>query len=208
MLKLLGKSSSINVRKVLWTCAELDLPYTLEEFGSGTANATDTPEFLRLNPNAMVPVLIDGDTVLWESNTICRYLVNRYRPGSLLPQEASARAQVEKWMDWQATELNSSWRYAFMATVRNSPEHRDPVALARSVEQWNRMMGIVEGQLLKTGAYIAGAQFSLADIVIGLSVNRWQCTPIAHSVLPAVAAYQNLLAERVAYGLFCANGMA
>ncbi|MEG1116955.1 MAG: glutathione S-transferase N-terminal domain-containing protein, partial [Janthinobacterium sp.] len=73
MLKILGKAASINVRKVLWTCEELDLPYEREDWGSGF-RSTDDPAFLALNPNAMVPVLVDGDLVLWESNTICRYL--------------------------------------------------------------------------------------------------------------------------------------
>ncbi|WP_415870849.1 hypothetical protein [Aeromonas caviae] len=55
MLRILGKASSINVRKVLWTCAELTLPFELEEWGSGF-KSTDTPAFLALNPNAMVPM--------------------------------------------------------------------------------------------------------------------------------------------------------
>ena len=66
MLEILGKASSINVRKVLWTCAELDLPYRREDWGSGFRD-THAAEFLALNPNAMVPVLRDGELVLWES---------------------------------------------------------------------------------------------------------------------------------------------
>ena len=76
MLKLLGKASSINVRKVLWTSHELALPPTREDWGSGF-RSTQIPEFLALNPNGLEPVLIDGDRVLWESNTICRYLAGR-----------------------------------------------------------------------------------------------------------------------------------
>lgn len=208
MIKILGKASSINVRKVLWTCAELQLDFEQIDYGSGCSNSVSTPEFLQMNPNGMVPVLIDGDVVLWESNTICRYLVNRDRPGTLLPEAAAARAQVEKWMDWQATELNNAWRYAFMATVRHSLEHLDLMAIERSITQWNRMMGIVDQQLQKTGAWMAGEAFSLADIVIGLSLNRWKMSPIDRPHLPCVEAYEKRLLEREAYRLYGANGVA
>lgn len=206
MLRILGKASSINVRKVLWTCAELDLPFEREDWGSGF-RPTDTSEFRALNPNAMVPVLADGDEVLWESNTICRYLAARYGAGRLLPVGAVPRARVEQWMDWQATELNNAWRYAFMALVRGSPAHQDDAQVGVSVMQWNRHMGILERQLERTGAFVAGADFSLADIVLGLSINRWLMTPIEHPVLPAVDAYVARLRQRPAYLAFAGNGI-
>jgi glutathione S-transferase len=207
MLRILGKSTSINVRKVLWTCAELDLPFTQENWGSGY-QSTDTPEFLALNPNGMVPVLVDadGETVLWESNTICRYLAGRYGDGRLLPVEPAARAKVEQWMDWQATELNNAWRYAFMSLVRNSPAHTDPVQVAAGVAAWNRHMGILERQLESTSAYVAGDAFSLADVVLGLSLNRWRSTPFEHPELPAVTAWEARLLERPGYLAHGANG--
>lgn len=206
MLRILGKASSINVRKVLWTCVELDLPFEREDWGSGF-QPTDSPQFLALNPNAMVPVLVDGDNVLWESNTICRYLATRYGAGRLLPADAWHRAQVEQWMDWQATELNNAWRYAFMALVRGSPSHNDAVQAAASVTQWNRHMGILDRQLDRTGAFVAGAEFSLADIVLGLSVNRWLMTPIERPLLSAVNSYIARLGERPAYLEFGGNGV-
>lgn len=206
MLRVLGKASSINVRKVLWTCAELDLPFEREDWGSGF-RPTDDPEFLALNPNAMVPVLVDGENVLWESNTICRYLSTRYGAGRLLPVDAVHRARIEQWMDWQVTELNNAWRYAFMALVRDSPAYRDTIQLAASVTQWNRHMGILERQLERTGAFVAGADFSLADIVLGLSANRWLMTPIERPVLPAVNSYVARLRERPGYLEFAGNGV-
>ena len=124
MLKILGRSDSINVRKVLWTCAEIGLPFELEPWGAGV-RATQDPAFLALNPNALVPVLRDGDVVLWESNTICRYLAATHGREDLLPQQPAARAAVEQWMDWQAGELNNAWRYAFMSLVRKSAAHTD-----------------------------------------------------------------------------------
>ncbi len=204
MLKILGKSSSINVRKVLWTCAELGLAYELEEWGDGF-RGTGTPQFLALNPNAMVPVMVDDALVLWESNTICRYLCAQYGP-ALLPAAPRQRALVEQWMDWQATELNNAWRYAFMALVRRSPAHADPQQVAASAAQWNRLLGILDARLQATGAFVAGDAFTVADIVLGLSINRWKMTPIAHPDYPALAAYQARLGARPGFAAFCANG--
>jgi glutathione S-transferase len=206
MLQILGKPTSINVRKVLWTCAEIGVPFELEPWGAGV-RATSDARFLALNPNAMVPVLIDGDVTLWESNTICRYLAGKHGRSDLLPVEVSARARVEQWMDWQATELNNAWRYAFMALVRASPAHRDPAAVDASVANWHHHMQILNGQLAKTSAYVAGDTFTLADIVLGLSANRWLLTPMERPAFAAIAAYVERLQEREGCRLHCSNGI-
>ena len=206
MLRLLGRASSINVRKVLWLCAELGLPLEHEPWGSGF-KSTHTPEFLAMNPNAMVPVIIDDGFVLWESNTICRYLAGRHGRSDLLPTAPDARARVEQWMDWQATELNNAWRYAFMAIVRNSPEHCDPGAIAASIANWHRHMQLLDGQLAKTGAYAAGPAFTLADIVLGVSAMRWLMTPMQRPDLPALQAYIDRLSERPPFLQHGRNGV-
>ena len=198
MLKIIGKATSINVRKVLWTCAELGLPFEREEWNDA-AHAS-------LNPNRMVPVLVDGDLALWESNTICRYLCTRYDGEALLPREAGARAQVERWMDWQATELNTAWRYGFMALVRRSPAHTDAAQIDASSASWNRHMGILDAQLGQTGAWAAGPDFTLADIVLGLSANRWLMMPMARPDYPHVAAWLGKLDERAGWRLYGCNG--
>ncbi|MHB2241989.1 glutathione S-transferase family protein [Pseudomonas fluorescens] len=205
MLRILGKASSINVRKVLWTCAELQLPFDREDWGSGF-QATHTPEFLALNPCAMVPVIQDGDFTLWESNTIIRYLVANYPGADLYPTEPRARARVDQWIDWQASELNRSWSYAFTSLVRRSPDYQDSAALARGIEQWSKNMDILNRQLEKTGAYVSGERFSLADIPIGLSVNRWFETPLGHPDYPAVRTYYERLSQREGFRLHGRNG--
>lgn len=203
MLKILGKRSSINVRKVIWTCAELDLPFEQEDWGSGFRDV-NTEAFKALNPNAMVPVLIDGDFVLWESNSILRYLANQYGDGKLYPQDARARARVDQWLDWQASDLNRAWSHAFMALVRKSPDHQDPAQIQASLNAWTRFMSILDGRLGETGAYAAGPDFSLADIALGLSVHRWFGTPFDHPRLEAVQAYYQKLASRPAFAAHCA----
>jgi glutathione S-transferase len=208
MLRILGKASSINVRKVLWTCAELGIPFEREVWGAGFPS-TQTASFLALNPNAMVPVIVDGDVVLWESNTICRYLAARAPAGeALLPADPLARARVEQWMDWQATELNNAWRYAFMALVRESRAHADPIQVERSRVEWNRHMGLLEQRLAASGAFVTGARFSLADIVLGLSLNRWLMTPIERPDYPALRAYAERLRRRPGCAAYCMNGVA
>ena len=204
MLKILGKTSSINVRKVLWTCDELGLPYAREDWGLGF-QATAQASFTALNPNALVPVLVEGDFVLWESNAICRYLAARYDGDAMLPGDAQRRAIVEQWMDWQATEFNNAWRYAFMALVRKSPAHQDGAQIATSVATWNRHAGILDQHLAHGGAYIAGDTFTLADIAIGLSLARWQAAPVERPIFPAVDAYLARLAQRPGYQAWAAN---
>jgi glutathione S-transferase len=206
MLKILGKSASINVRKVLWLCAEMRLTYEQEQWGAGF-RSPEVAEFKRLNPNAMVPVICDDDFVLWESNSICRYLASHQGRTDLLPLEARARARIEQWMDWQIAELNTSWRYAFMALVRHSPAHDDATAIAQSIQSWNRHMRILEEQLSATNAYVAGSTFTLADIGIGLSTHRWLMAPIERPSMPAVAAYYELLSERPAFLAHGRNGV-
>ena len=204
-LRILGKPISINVRKVLWLCDELALPCELEPWGAGYRDP-DTPEFRALNPNAMVPVIVDGDAVLWESNTICRYLAGKHGRDDLLPTDPLARARVEQWMDWQGGDLNNAWRYAFMSLVRHSPAHQDIQAAEASAASWNRHMGILEGQLEKAGDFVTGPTFTLADVGLGLSVNRWYMTPIERPELPRVRAYYDRLADRDGFRRHGRNG--
>lgn len=134
-LRVLGRLSSINVRKVMWTAAVLGLPVQREDWGAGHRSTLE-PDFLSLNPNALVPVLVDDQTVLWESNTICRYLAARQADTRLLPTAPCDRARVEQWMDWQATELNDAWRPAFLALHRGVPTPAEVVR--ESADRWNR----------------------------------------------------------------------
>lgn len=206
MLQVLGRATSINVRKVLWLCHELQITYELQQWGSA-GMATDTPAFRALNPNALVPVIREGGFVLWESNTICRYLASAHDRTDLLPSGARERALVEQWMDWQATQLNESWRYAFTALVRHSPVHTDPAAIAASVRSWNRHMSLLDEQLHRTGSFAVGPRFTLADIVLGLATNRWLLTPMERPNLTAVAAYYERLSERPGFLAHGRNGI-
>lgn len=196
MLRIIGKASSINVRKVLWACEEIGIDYVRED---------SAPEMSR-NPNGLVPVIVDGDFVLWESNTILRYLANKWTATSLLPSHPRARAEVERWIDWQATEFNTAWRYAFSALVRKNPAFDDGRQIEASKADWARMVGILDG-VLSRQSYVAGDGFTLADIPIGLSVNRWFTTRMDKPAFPAVTAYYDRLSQRPAFLTHGRNGI-
>lgn len=197
-MRILGRPGSINVRKVLWTAWEAGLDF-VHEATWGAEKDLRSAEFLALNPNAQVPVLVDGDRVLWESNSICRYLAARSGRTDLLPDEAGARAEVEKWMDWQATDLNAAWRPAFMALVRKSAQYGgDTAGIEWSIAQWNGLMIMLDRRIGETGAYVAGQVFTLADIVLGLSLQRWLLTPIRRPSAPNLEGYRQRLLERPA----------
>ncbi len=107
-----------------------------------------------------MPVLLDDDFVLWESNSICRYLARKAERWDLLPAEPQPAAEVEHWMDWQATEFNTARRHAFMGLVRKDPRFQDPVAIKESIAARTHYVRIVEAQLQRTGAWIAGERFT------------------------------------------------
>jgi glutathione S-transferase len=205
VIRILGRADSINVRKVLWVCDELNISYQREDWGRGF-KSTQMPEFQQFNPNATIPVLIDDDFVLWQSNSIIRYLANRYGGLHLYPLDAKQRAEVDQWIDWQGIELNNSWTYALMHLVRHSPIHQDLERVEQSIQAWSKHMHILDQQLEKTGAHVAGQSFSLADVVIGLSVQRWYLTPFEKIDFPNVKTYYQRLSQRDAYLRWGNNG--
>ena len=205
VIKILGRSNSINVRKLLWVCDELKIPYQREEWGREFRSPQEAL-FLQLNPNATIPVLIDNDFVLWQSNSIIRYLANQYAGQQLYPIDAKRRALIDQWIDWQGIELNNSWTYALMNLVRHSPEHQDTALVEESILSWNHLMHLLDQQLAKTNAYIIDEHFSLADIVIGLSVQRWYLTPFHKPDYQNVQAYYQRLSQREAFMRWGNNG--
>lgn len=195
MLKVLGRVTSINVRKVLWALDELGLAYEREDWGMPIRDPR-VPEFLALNPNGQVPVLIEGAFTLWESNAILIYLAER--EGGLLPEQLELRALALQWLGWQAAELNPPWGYAVNALIRKTPGYDDPAKVADSMVKWTAKMDILEAALKGANTGYIGAGFSIADIALGLSVHRWMSVPAEKEELPAVADYYERLMSREA----------
>lgn len=196
MLKILGRVQSINVRKVLWACGELGVAHEREDWGPGHSDIK-SPEFLALNPNGQIPVIVDDGFVLWESNAILRYLGEKH--GGLIPQDIKARAVMSQWLSWQSSELNPAWSYAVAKLVRKAPGHDDAARLAGSIAAWTAKMDLLETRLEETRAFAAGEAFTLADIALGLSVHRWLACPFEDKKpMPAATAYHDRLAARPA----------
>lgn len=205
MLRIYGYKGSINVRKVLWLCAELGLAHEREDWGSGF-RSTASPEFRALNPAGMVPVIDDDGFVLWESNTILRYLSASRGRSDLLPEAAGPRAQIEKWMDWQVSDFNNTWRYAFQGLVRRNPDCQDGAAIERSMAAFNDGVAVIDAELARTGGYVCGPEFTLADIPIGLSIHRWMSMPTERPTMANVTRYYGRLCERPGFCEFGRDG--
>ena len=197
MTKVLGRVTSINVRKVLWALDELGSAYEREDWGLPLRDPK-VPEFLDLNPNGQVPVLIEDGFVLWESNAILVYLAEGDAGHRLLPEDGRARARVLQWLGWQASELNPPWGYAVNALIRKTPGYDDPGRIADSMARWSAKMEILEGALAGASTGYIGAGFSIADIALGLSVHRWMSIPLEKKEFPAVADYYERLMGREA----------
>jgi glutathione S-transferase len=203
-LRIYGYAASINVRKVLWTCAELDLPFEREDW-AGPFRSTADPAFLALNPVGLVPVIDDDGAIVWESNTIIRYLAASRGRGDLLPSDPLQRARIEMWMDWQASDFNNSWRVAFQGMIRKHPDHQDPEAIQRSLATGSRMIAMMDAHLGRSGHYICGEEFTLADIPIGLSIHRWRSLQ-EQSHLSNIDRYYQRLCERPGFRQYGRDG--
>ena len=130
MLKIWGRTNSSNVQKVLWTCADLGIPYERVDWG-GKFGGNDDPAYRAMNPNGLVPTVQDGEIILWESNTIIRYLCNTRNGASLYPADAGKRSRVERWMDWQLSKLNTPMAAMLWGYYRTPPDKRDSAALEK-----------------------------------------------------------------------------
>lgn len=207
MLKIYGRANSINVRKVLWLVDEIGIPYQREDWGRGYEPLTN-PAFLAINALALIPAIDDDGFIVSESNTVVRYLAAKHGRTDLLPADPKGRAEVERWMDWQASDLADRARTAFLTIVFKIPQPGGEEAVAASLKAWPEMIGKIEGQLQRTGGHIAGPEFSVADIAIGLAVHRWLSTPIeGKPEFPAVAAYYERLSQRPAFMAHGRNGL-
>ena len=204
MLRLLGRATSSNVMKVIWLLHELDLPYERVDAGLHFG-VNNTPDYLRMNPTGLVPTLLDDDFALWESNAILRYLCHAHVPHTeMWPQDPRARANIDRWMDWQQTTLNRPQSTVFQGLVRIAPEKRDNMAIERALEEVGRAWIALDDQLARD-AWVAGEHFSLADIALGVHVHRWFFFPVIRPDTPHLRAWYDQLLRRPAYKQHCAG---
>jgi glutathione S-transferase len=199
MLKIWGRTNSVNVKKALWAAEELGLKY--ERIDAGMQfGVTKTPEYLKMNPNSLVPTIEDDGFVLWESHTIVRYLAAKHGMGTLCPSDLKARADVERWMDWAFTFQNAM-RAVFWNLIRTAPEKRDMKAVEEGRAQSAKLLEVLERNL-QSKAYVGGGAFTMGDIPIGCEVQRWMRVPIERPAFPKVEAWFDRLGERAAFRKF------
>lgn len=197
MLKILGRNNSSNVQKVLWALGELDLEYTRDDIG-GPFGGNRESDYLVMNPNGLVPTLVDGDTVLWESNVIVRYLARKYAPNSLLPDSLTDLARAEQWMDWQQTVVAPAHFPVFWGLIRTAPEDRDLDAIKSGRDRFEQVMTILDHHL-SDSAFVGGESLSIADIPVGIMAYRWFTLDIERMELPSLHRWYRRLTDRPAY---------
>ena len=196
MLKIWGRMSSINVKKVVWTAQELGLDFQRTDAG-GLFGVVKTPDYMALNPNSLVPVIEDGDYVLWESNVVVRYLTAKYSSGQMYPTELRERFDAERWMDWQQTTVNPASRPGFWQLIRTPPEQRNPVLIAESNAAVESLMATLDAHLA-TREFVVGERFTVADIPLGCEVHRWFGLPQPRQSRPHVERWYASLQSRQA----------
>jgi glutathione S-transferase len=197
MLTIHGRINSSNVQKVVLACEELGLTYERHDAG-GAFGVVRTPAYMAMNPNSLVPVLIDSDLVLWESNAIVRYLAAKYGEGTLWPMDPGQRALSDRWMDWAATFLYPRFNAAFQHAVRFPPEKRDPSQIGPSVAATEPALDILEAELAGK-AFLAGDRPTIGDIGLLPFVYRWLHMPIARKPRPNCESWSARLAARPGY---------
>ena len=206
MLEIIGRDTSSNVQKVLWCCGELGLEFERRDLG-GPFGGNHDPEYLALNPNAVVPTIVEDGFVLWESNAIIRYLAAKYGAGTLYPDDLQERASGERWMDWQANVVRPALRPMIGILVRTPPEEHDADAVARARDDLSAAMKILDRYLGDT-PYLAGERFTVCDIPLGISAYRWFTLDIAREDYPNLRRWHDLLAARPPFRQHIAKGLA
>jgi glutathione S-transferase len=151
-----------------------------------------------MNPNGLVPTIKDGDFVLWESNSIMRYLNAKYGNGKLLPASPEGMASANRWMDWQLSAFNPVIVPLFFATIRTPPDKRDPEAIKAALDKTVKAWQMVEDHLAKH-RFLGGEEFSLGDIPLGVWAYRWFHLPIDRPKQPNLERWYNAIKQRKPY---------
>jgi glutathione S-transferase len=201
MLKIWGRTNSINVQKVLWCCGELDLPY--ERIDAGMQfGFNNTPEYKALNPNGLVPTISDDGFILWESHAIVRYLSRRHASGRLWPEDTRTHADADRWMEWYNTTIWPNLRPVFWNLVRTAPEKRNMKEVEESRQKLASSLAIANA-VLADRTYMAGSSFTMADIPMGVAAYRWFNLPIERPPMPHFEGWYKRICERPAFRHHC-----
>lgn len=171
-IQIWGRKNSVNVQKVLWCCAELDLGFERIDAGMAFGRNHDA-DYLAMNPNGRIPTLVEDDFVLWESNSIMRYLALAHGEGAqLYPSAPKLRGGIDRWLDWTLSTLQPTERPVFWGLVRTPADQRDMRAIQNATNDVAALWRIVDNHL-GGRAYMEGDEFSLADLALATYARRW-----------------------------------
>ncbi|RZF25798.1 glutathione S-transferase family protein [Paraburkholderia sp. UYCP14C] len=196
-LTVLGRSNSSNVQKVMWLLDEIEQPCVRVDMG-GEFGGNKAADYLAKNPNGVVPTLIHGDVVVWESNSILRYLANRFHAAGLYPTDPVGRSWVDRWMDWQLSSLGPANRTLFQRIVRTPPEQRRQDGIDEARDQNAELFRLLDSYLERS-EYLGGASFSIADIAVGPLAYRWATLPVERPRLGNLERWYASLCKREAF---------
>ena len=200
MLVVWGRKNSINVQKAMWTIGELGLAHERRDVG-GPFGGLDSAEYGALNPNRLIPTLVDDDgTTVWESHSVVRYLAARYGAGGLWPEDPAARALADRWLDWMQTTLLPNLAPVFIGLIRTPAEKRDMARIERGARAMGENWRILDAQL-EGRAFVAGDGLTMGDIAVGAACYRYHALDIEglgveRPALPNIAAWYARLQAR------------
>lgn len=197
MLRILGRATSANVQKVLWLCEEIGLAYGREDVG-GPFGGTDTEEYIALNPNRLVPTIVDDGFVLWESNACVQYLASIHAAGTWWPSDAAIRGNAQRWMDFALGTLAPAHAPVFHGLIRTPPDQQDAAAIAAGRDDYSAQVAILD-RYLGASEYLAGPDITMADISPAPFVFRWFNLPIEREDYPNLKRWYDAIAARPAY---------
>ena len=197
MIEVWGRVTSMNVQKAMWAAAELGLDWRRHDV-AGVWGGTSEPGFVAMNPNRLVPVVRDGETVVWESHACVRYLAAKYGDGGLWPSDPGARAAADMWMDWMATTVMPVLGPVFMQMVRTKPADRDMALVDRSIHAAGEVFQLLDAHLAGQ-RFVAGDALTMGDIPLGCAAYRYFGLNIGRPALPNLSRWYEVLSGRQAF---------
>ena len=197
MLKIWGRTNSVNVQKVMWAVGELGLEHERVDAG-GAFGGLDTSGYGTMNPNRKIPTIDDNGTIVWESNATVRYLAAKHGSGSLWPEDVAVRSVADRWMDWMVTTLMPDMTIAFWQTIRTPAEKRDMPAVEAAAKRLGPIWRLLDDHM-GDRRFVAGAGLTMGDIPVGCAYWRYVNLPIERPGLPNLDIWYRSLKEREPY---------
>ena len=203
MLQVYGRKNSNQVIQLMWTVGELGLEHVRHNVG-GSFGGLDSDEYGNLNPNRLVPTIVDDGFVLWESYAIIRYLCRQYGSGSLWPEDPRQVALADQWMEWTSSRFMGTFFPAFWNLIRTPKEKQDSEKVSTAAKDTGVLLQIIESQL-QGNDYLIGDALTMADIPLGSMMFKYFNLPIERPSLPNIERWYARLSERTAYSEHAMN---